>query len=134
MPPITSPGPPAGASFHGFSGLISAPVCRSRITMLLYGLHALSTSAASNAAGATHEAPRAGAKSHAVIWHPLISPMSIQATSTSWLYLLGLALVLWIACGATMAIGRRVWGLETALRVHLAVAPIVAFQVGRAGV
>jgi Na+-transporting NADH:ubiquinone oxidoreductase subunit NqrD len=47
----------------------------------------------------------------------------------AWIYLLGLALVLWSVCGATMAVGRRVWGLDTALRVHLVVAPVVAFLV-----
>jgi hypothetical protein len=47
----------------------------------------------------------------------------------AWLYLLGLALVLWSVCGATMAIGRKVWGLEVTLRIHLAVAPVVAFLV-----
>jgi hypothetical protein len=35
----------------------------------------------------------------------------------------------WGACGATMAIGRRVWGLDTALRIHLAAAPFIAFVV-----
>ncbi len=47
----------------------------------------------------------------------------------AWVYLLGLALVLWGACGATMAVGRKVWSLDATLRVHLAVAPIVAFLV-----
>jgi hypothetical protein len=47
----------------------------------------------------------------------------------AWVYLLGLALVLWGVCGATMAIGRKVWSLDATLRVHLAVAPIVAFLV-----
>jgi hypothetical protein len=44
-------------------------------------------------------------------------------------YLFALALVLWGACGATMAIGLRVWGLDTTLRIHLAAAPIIAFVV-----
>jgi hypothetical protein len=47
----------------------------------------------------------------------------------AWVYLLGLALVLWGACGATMAMGRKALSLNTTLRVHLAVAPIVAFLV-----
>jgi NAD(P)-dependent dehydrogenase (short-subunit alcohol dehydrogenase family) len=47
----------------------------------------------------------------------------------AWVYLLGLALALWGVCGAIMAIGRKVWSLDTALRIHLAVAPIVAFLV-----
>jgi hypothetical protein len=46
-----------------------------------------------------------------------------------WVYLFALALVLWGACGATMAIGRRVWGLDTALRIHLGAAPVIAFHV-----
>ena len=48
----------------------------------------------------------------------------------AWLYLIGLALVLWGACGGVMSVGRRLWTLDTALRVHLIVAPIVAFLVG----
>ena|SRR5581483_8637749 len=47
----------------------------------------------------------------------------------AWVYLLGLAFVLWSVCGATMAIGRKLCGLDTALRIHLAVAPVVAFLV-----
>jgi Na+-transporting NADH:ubiquinone oxidoreductase subunit NqrD len=47
----------------------------------------------------------------------------------AFVYLLGLALVLWGVCGATVAIGRRVWGLDTALRVHLVAAPVAAFLV-----
>ncbi len=41
--------------------------------------------------------------------------------------MLGLGLVLWAACGAVIAVGRRVWTLETTLRVHLLAAPIFAF-------
>jgi len=44
-----------------------------------------------------------------------------------WGYLVGLALLVWAGCGAVMAIGRRLWGLQTALRVHLAAAPAIAF-------
>ncbi len=47
----------------------------------------------------------------------------------AWLYLIGLTLVLWGACGGVMSVGRRLWTLDTALRVHLIVAPIVAFLV-----
>jgi hypothetical protein len=45
----------------------------------------------------------------------------------SWVYLLGLGLTAWAGCGAVMAIGRRVLGLEKALRLHLALAPVIAF-------
>jgi len=44
-----------------------------------------------------------------------------------WFYLVGLALLVWGACGAVMAIGRRLWGLQTALGVHLVAAPAIAF-------
>ena len=44
-----------------------------------------------------------------------------------WSYLVGLALLLWGACGAVMAVGRRLWTLPTALRVHLAAAPTMGF-------
>ena len=47
----------------------------------------------------------------------------------AWLYLAGLALVAWAACGAVMAIGRRAVGLDTALRIHLVAAPIIAFLI-----
>ncbi|HUI95269.1 MAG TPA: hypothetical protein VLX44_05920 [Xanthobacteraceae bacterium] len=47
----------------------------------------------------------------------------------TWIALLGLGLVLWAACGAVIAIGRRLWTLQTTLRVHLVAAPIVAFLV-----
>ena len=49
-----------------------------------------------------------------------------------WLYLIGLALVLWGACGGVMTIGRRLWPLDTALRVHLVAAPVIAFLVSAA--
>jgi hypothetical protein len=45
----------------------------------------------------------------------------------TWVLLFGLGFVLWGACGAVIALGRRVWTLETTLRVHLAAAPILAF-------
>ncbi len=47
----------------------------------------------------------------------------------AWVYLLGLGLVLWGACGAVMAIGRRIWSLDTTFHVHLAAAPVFAFLV-----
>jgi hypothetical protein len=46
-----------------------------------------------------------------------------------WVYLFALGLVLWGLCGAVIAIGRRIWPLDTALRVHLAAAPTIAFLV-----
>ena len=46
-----------------------------------------------------------------------------------WLYLLGLGVVLWGLCGTVMAAGRRMWSLDTTLRVHLAAAPFIAFAV-----
>ncbi len=45
----------------------------------------------------------------------------------AWGYLVGLALLVWASCGAVMAIGRRLWGLQTALGVHLVAAPAIAF-------
>ena len=45
----------------------------------------------------------------------------------AWPYIVGLALVLWGACGGVMTIGRRLWSVDTALRVHLVAAPIMAF-------
>ena len=47
----------------------------------------------------------------------------------AWAFLIGLGLGLWGACGSVMSIGRRLWGLDTALRVHLVAAPVVAFAV-----
>jgi hypothetical protein len=47
----------------------------------------------------------------------------------AWAYLFGLGLALWSACGAVMAIGRRIWTLEATLRIHLVAAPLVAFFV-----
>ncbi len=45
----------------------------------------------------------------------------------AWVYLFGLELALWGGCGAVMAVGRRFWSLDTALRVHLVAAPLFAF-------
>ena len=46
-----------------------------------------------------------------------------------WAYLFGLGLVLWGACGAVIAIGRRFWSLQTTLRIHLVAAGTIAFAV-----
>src|SRR5215471_9130888 len=35
-----------------------------------------------------------------------------------WVYLFGLGLVLWGACGGVVAVGRRIWSLDTTLRIH----------------
>ncbi len=40
--------------------------------------------------------------------------------------LFALALALWSACGAVIAIGRAMWSIDTTLRVHLVAAPILA--------
>jgi len=45
----------------------------------------------------------------------------------AWLYLFGLTLVLWGGCGGVMSVGRRLWTLDIALRIHLIAAPILAF-------
>jgi Na+-transporting NADH:ubiquinone oxidoreductase subunit NqrD len=47
----------------------------------------------------------------------------------SWVYLFVLALALWGACGAVIAVGRRRWTLDTTLRVHLVAAPLISFVV-----
>jgi hypothetical protein len=47
----------------------------------------------------------------------------------AWVYLFALALVLWGLCGATIAVGRRIWSLATTLRIHLLAAPLFAFLV-----
>ena len=44
----------------------------------------------------------------------------------------GLALVLWGACGGVIAIGRKLWSIDTTLRVHLVAAPVLAFLVAAA--
>ena len=46
-----------------------------------------------------------------------------------WVYLVGLTLVLWGACGAVIALGRKLWSIEITLRVHLFAAPVLAFLV-----
>jgi len=50
----------------------------------------------------------------------------------AWVYLIGLALVFWGACGGVIAVGRRLWSLDTTLRVHLVAAPIIPFLVAAA--
>ena len=47
----------------------------------------------------------------------------------AWVTLVCLALILWAACGAVMTVARRTWTLETALRVHLAAATVIAFLI-----
>ena len=50
----------------------------------------------------------------------------------AWVYLIALAFVLWGACGGVIAVGRRLWSLDTTLRVHLVAAAIIAFLVAAA--
>ena len=50
----------------------------------------------------------------------------------AWVYLIGLAIVLWGACGGVIAIGRQLWSIDTTLCVHLIAAPIIAFLVAMA--
>ncbi len=50
----------------------------------------------------------------------------------AWIYLIGLALVPWVACGGIIAIGRRLWSIDTTLRMHLIAAPIIASLVAAA--
>jgi hypothetical protein len=50
-----------------------------------------------------------------------------EAARMAWFYLFGLGLVLWALCGAVIAVGRRIWSLDTTLYVHLAAAPVIAF-------
>ena len=45
----------------------------------------------------------------------------------AWNALVLLALALWAACGAVIGIGRKLWSIDTTLRVHLVAAPILAF-------
>lgn len=46
-----------------------------------------------------------------------------------WVYLILFTFVLWGACGGVMVAGRRLWSLDTALRIHLVAAPVFAFAV-----
>src|SRR5271157_6056617 len=57
---------------------------------------------------------------------------ALEGSQMAWAYLVGLALVLWGACGGVIAVGRRLWSLDTTLCVHLITAPIVAFLVAAA--
>jgi hypothetical protein len=50
----------------------------------------------------------------------------------AWVYLIGLALVLWGTCGGVIAIGRRLWTIDTTLWVHLVAATVFAFLVAAA--
>ena len=45
----------------------------------------------------------------------------------SWIYLFAASLVLWGMCGAVIAVGRRIWSLQTTLYVHLVAAPVFAY-------
>jgi len=45
----------------------------------------------------------------------------------AWISLIALAVVLWAACGGVIAVGRRVWTMETTLIVHLFAATAFAF-------
>lgn len=47
----------------------------------------------------------------------------------AWTSLIALGLLLWGACGTVMSIGRRLFSLDTTLRVHLVAAPAMAFLV-----
>jgi hypothetical protein len=58
--------------------------------------------------------------------------LSAGGVEMAWVYLIGLALVLWGACGGVIAIGRKLWSIDTTLRVHLVAAAIVAFLVAAA--
>jgi hypothetical protein len=58
--------------------------------------------------------------------------LSVGAVEMAWVYLIGLALVLWGACGGVIAIGRKLWSIDTTLRVHLIAAAIFAFLVAAA--
>jgi hypothetical protein len=50
----------------------------------------------------------------------------------SWVSLVLLTLVLWAACGGVIAIGRRVWSMQTTLVVHLFAAAAFAFAAASA--
>jgi len=45
----------------------------------------------------------------------------------AWVYLIVLAIVIWGGCGGVIYVGRRLWSIDTTLRVHLIAAPIIAF-------
>jgi hypothetical protein len=50
----------------------------------------------------------------------------------AWVSLILLTFVLWAACGAVIAVGRRVWSLRTTLLVHLFAAAAFAFAAAAA--
>ena len=50
----------------------------------------------------------------------------------AWISLIVLALVVWAACGGVIAIGRRVWTMQTTLVVHLCAAAAFAFAAAAA--
>ena len=50
----------------------------------------------------------------------------------AWISLIVLALALWAACGGVIAIGRRVWTMQTTLVVHLCAAAAFAFAAAAA--
>ena len=50
----------------------------------------------------------------------------------AWFSLILLALALWAACGGVIAVGRRVWSMQTTLVVHLFAAAAFAFAAAAA--
>jgi hypothetical protein len=52
-----------------------------------------------------------------------------EEAHVAWVYLIGLALALWAGCGGVIGVGRRLWSIDTTLRIHLVAAPILAFLV-----
>lgn len=47
----------------------------------------------------------------------------------AWVSLIALTLILWAICGGVIAIGRRIWAMQTTLIIHLFVASIGAFGI-----
>ena len=54
-----------------------------------------------------------------------------ERASMSWAYLFGLGLVLWGGCGAVIAVGRRIWTLDTTLKIYIVAAPICLCSIRR---
>ena len=52
---------------------------------------------------------------------------ALAMTHMGWLYLLIAAVLIWALCGAVIAVGRRLWTLDTTLLVHVALAPLISF-------
>ena len=50
----------------------------------------------------------------------------------AWVSLVALSLIVWAACGGTIAAGRRVWSMRTTLYVHLFAAAAFAFAAASA--